>query len=146
MVYRCNLFSCSAFSTASSTGGGRVVTVPVCDPDPTSRTLPREHCHVEHCTGMAVTHWARGETMAYLKRADIANLGSIRRSLISGHGTAASLLLPHGRIRHTADRRQGTPVQVQCYCEDKETTTCSVTVSESGTKADKAAVNTECWD
>lgn len=58
--------------------------------------------------------------MAYLNRADIANLSSIRRSLISGHGTAVSLLLPHGRIRHTADRQQGTRVQVQCYYEGKK--------------------------
>lgn len=41
--------------------------------------------------------------MAYLTQADIANLSSIRGSLISAHGTAVSFLLPHGQIRHNAD-------------------------------------------
>lgn len=46
--------------------------------------------------------WRTGfrETIAYLSLADIANLGAIRLSLISAHGTVVSFLLPHGQIRH----------------------------------------------
>lgn len=46
--------------------------------------------------------WRTGfrQTIAYLSLADIANLGAIRLSLISAHGTAVSILLPHGQIRH----------------------------------------------
>lgn len=53
--------------------------------------------------------WRTGawETMAYLTQADIANLSSIRGSLISAHGMAVSFLLPHGQIRHNADPKRG---------------------------------------
>lgn len=53
--------------------------------------------------------WRTGawETMAYLTQADIANLSSIRGSLISAHGMAVSFLLPHGQIRHNADPERG---------------------------------------
>lgn len=66
------------------------------------------------------------ETMAYLTQADIANLGSIRGSLISAHGTAGSFLLPHGQIRHNADPERGHKFKFFTVTEIRITLNCSV--------------------
>lgn len=82
-------------------GSGRVVFH--CSQDPSLTHTHSRDCTATLSIGLGWQGDALGarETMAYLSQADIANLSSIRRSLISAHGTAVSLQLPHGQIRHT---------------------------------------------
>lgn len=82
-------------------GGGRVVFR--CSQDPSLTHTHSPDCIATLSIGLGWQDDAlgAGETMAYLSQADIANLSSIRHSLISAHGTAVSLQLPHGQIRHT---------------------------------------------
>lgn len=74
-----------------------------CSQDPSLTHTHSPDCIATLSIGLGWQGDALGarETMAYLSQADIANLSSIRRSLISAHGTAVSLQLPHGQIRHT---------------------------------------------